>query len=410
MHRNAGNHFVRRAWAMALLAGLLILVVGVGLAQETPAAPAAPSAATLTLGKTTTPAGGQDFWITAAGFNSAWGKRGKGPGQYRQPRDIDIDAAGNFYVSDHRNGRIQKVNANGQFIAQISRSGRGNGRLLRQNQIAIFGNTLYVADTDNHRVSVFNLNGTYLRKIGGTQGSGNGQFISPNGVAVDDAGNLYVGDTFNHRIQVFSPDGAYLRQWGTLGSADGQMRFPAFLDVAGSEVYVADSNNHRIQVFDLNGGFLRKFGSNGAGPGQFNLPVAVEVAADGYVHVSDTYNNRIQKFTPAGVYVGSWSQVAGGATLSRPNGVFVHQGLVYVGDIDSNKVQIFSQGTLQVDHGQQLPLILPAGTYDVIEAGKAGWTFGSATCNGGSPTAIANGVRVTLANGAAVNCTFTNSQ
>jgi NHL repeat len=37
----------------------------------------------------------------------------------------------------------------------------------------------------------------------GSQGSGDGQFILPDGVAVDRAGNIVVADTDNFRIQVF---------------------------------------------------------------------------------------------------------------------------------------------------------------------------------------------------------------
>ena len=39
----------------------------------------------------------------------------------------------------------------------------------------------------------------------GTEGSGDGQFSWPAGVAVDGSGNVYVSDTLNHRIQKFSP-------------------------------------------------------------------------------------------------------------------------------------------------------------------------------------------------------------
>jgi NHL repeat len=37
----------------------------------------------------------------------------------------------------------------------------------------------------------------------GSHGSGDGQFIIPDGVAVDSSGNVYVADAFNHRIQKF---------------------------------------------------------------------------------------------------------------------------------------------------------------------------------------------------------------
>jgi DNA-binding beta-propeller fold protein YncE len=402
----ARTHF-RRA-ALLLLAGLLLLVVPVILAQD--AAPAAPTAATLTLGKTTTPAGGQDFRLTAVSYQGFWGRGAANTGTYRQPRDVDVDAAGNFYISDHRNSRVTKLNAAGAFVAQIGGPGRGNGQLVRPNAVAVSGNTLAVADTENHRIALFNTNGAFIRNLG-SRGTGNGQFEQPNGVAYDAAGNLYVADTWNHRIQVFDANGMFLRQWGVAGSGVGQLRFPAHLDLdAAGNVYVTDSNNHRVLVFNNSGVFIRRIGGLGNAPGLFYLPVGIDVGQDGYVYVSDTYNNRVQKFTLVGAFVAQWNKREGAAILSRPNGLLALGSQVYVSDIDANRVIRYSQGTVLVDHGQQQSLSLPAGTYDVTEAGKAGWTFGNATCNGGNATSIPNGVRLTLTDGGAVTCGFVNNQ
>src|SRR6266480_4027196 len=71
----------------------------------------------------------------------------------------------------------------------------------------------------------------------GTQGSGDGQFQGPAGVAIDAAGNVYVADAGNARVQKFTGTGTYLAQWGTLGYGDP---FDVATDGAG-DVYVADS-------------------------------------------------------------------------------------------------------------------------------------------------------------------------
>ncbi|WP_374688856.1 6-bladed beta-propeller [Promineifilum sp.] len=411
-HTRARTYFRRRAAALLLLAVLLVLLVPGVLAQDAApeSAPAAPTAATLTLGKTTTPAGGLDFRLTALSYQGFWGRGTANSGTYRQPRDIAVDATGNFYVTDHRNSRVTKLSPAGKLLLQIGGPGRQPSNLLRPNAIAISGTTLAVADTENNRIAFYNTtNGSFIRWLG-AQGTGNGQFDRPNGVAYDAAGNLYVADTWNHRIQVFNASLTYLRQWGTLGSGAGQFRFPAHLDLdATGNVYVSDSNNHRLQVFTGNGVFVRQIGSVGNAPGQFYLPVGIDVGLDSYLYVSDTYNNRVQKLTTDGTFVAQWNQ-AGASTISRPNGLLALGALVYVSDIDANRVQRYSQGTVTLDHGEQRAFPLPAGTYDITEAAKSGWTFGSATCTGGNPSPITNGVRVTLADGASVSCGFVNTQ
>jgi DNA-binding beta-propeller fold protein YncE len=56
------------------------------------------------------------------------------------------------------------------------------------------------------------------------------------------------------------------------------------------------SSNSRIQKFTSTGTFLAKRGDVGTADGQFNLPHLLAVDASGNVYVTDTGNNRIQKF------------------------------------------------------------------------------------------------------------------
>lgn len=413
MERRSKNRFIR-VWVMMVVLALALALASAAVAQDaTPAqdAPAAATAGTLTLGVTTTPAGGQAFWLTAVSFQGSWGRFGKGNGQYRQPRDIDQDAAGNLYVSDHRNSRVQKLSSTGTFLASIGQAGRGAHKLLRPNAIAVSGNLLFVANTENHRITVFNTtNGAFVREWGG-KGTADGKFDMPNGVAVGPDNNIYVTDTFNHRIQVFTQEGVFLRKWGSLGSGDDQMRFPAHLDFdSAGNIYVADSNNNRIVVTDANGVFQRKFGVSGTNPGQFRIPVGVEVGSDGYLYVAEAFGNRIQKLTTSGDFIAYWSEVAGGAAISRPNGLLVTSDRLYATDLDASRIQIYMQISGTLNDGGQQALPLPAGTYNVTQAPKTGWTFDGATCSGGSPTAIPWGARLTLADGASVNCAFANHQ
>jgi DNA-binding beta-propeller fold protein YncE len=61
---------------------------------------------------------------------------------------------------------------------------------------------IYVADASNSRIQKFTSKGKFITKWG-SLGDGEGQFRTPNGIAVDSKGNIYVADTYNNRIQKF---------------------------------------------------------------------------------------------------------------------------------------------------------------------------------------------------------------
>ena len=58
----------------------------------------------------------------------------------------------------------------------------------------------------------------------GGQGTGNGQFDFPEGVAVAPSGDIYVADTANNRIQHFDAAGNFIGKWGSPGNQTGQLR------------------------------------------------------------------------------------------------------------------------------------------------------------------------------------------
>ena len=95
----------------------------------------------------------------------------------------------------------------GDFLREWGASGGGDGQFDRPLGIAVdeAGN-VYVADTANNRVQVFSSTGEF-RQTWGSRGSGDGQFIGPRGIEVDRVGYVYVADTANDRVQVFSSTG-----------------------------------------------------------------------------------------------------------------------------------------------------------------------------------------------------------
>ena len=112
----------------------------------------------------------------------------------------------------------------------------------------------------------------------------------------------------------------YERSWGTFGSGVGQFKAPTGVAVSSEGyVYVTDTGNNRVQRFTTDGRFLRTWGTWGVGAGQFKSPIGISVEAYPSVgkdqaKIVDSANDRVQwcsfwyegDYTPwAGIYQGS---------------------------------------------------------------------------------------------------------
>ncbi|MHC4508450.1 MAG: NHL repeat-containing protein [Planctomycetota bacterium] len=229
-------------------------------------------------------------------------------GEFFAPRGVAVDSRGCVYIADlyPNNWRVQKFSPAGAFIRQWAE--REEVQLpafydYRNEPPSVAvddkGNTyIAVMEGKDHFICVSDANGRSIKRWG-SKGIGDGQFDSPEGIAVDKSGNVYVCDRQNCRIQKFDSDGRFLAKWGKEGSDDGEFHFPAAvaIDKEGN-VYVADTDNHRIQKFTAEGKFLTEWGEFGEASGQLNVPLGIAVDASGNVFVSDSHNHRIQKFAP----------------------------------------------------------------------------------------------------------------
>jgi hypothetical protein len=283
-------------------------------------------------------------------FVTKWGTDGSGDGQFSYPIGIAVDATGDVYVADGFvnslfNSRVQKFDSVGALLAKWGSYGSGDGQFTTPAGVAVdgTGNT-YVTDYSAHRVQKFDSTGAFVAKWG-SEGSGDGQFAYPVGVAVDGAGNVYVADTQNHRVQKFDSAGTFVAKWGSEGPGDGQFQSPRGIAVdAAGDVYVADSRNSRLQKFDSAGTFVAKWGTFGSGDGQFIEPRGLAVDGAGNVYVADTGNNRVQKLDSAGTFVTKWgSYGSDDGQFEYLEGVAVDgAGDVYVLDSNNNRVQKFA--------------------------------------------------------------------
>ena len=244
----------------------------------------------------------------------------------------------------------------------------------------------------------------------GSAGIEGEKFSNPEEAAVAPNGNVYVADTGNNRVQEFTSAGKFVEAfgWGVsngkaefqnctsaskceagiAGSGAGQFNSPDGIAVnaAGTIVYVADGANERVQKFSSEGKYLGKFGGEGSGEGQFGHksawgwegPRSVAVAANGHVYVTDS--NSVQEFSSGGEEYLKRSLLEGAA----PHGVAVSaSGDVYVAEEGTSHVQEFAAtlGTPIATWGSEgtgnLQFRCPHG----LAAGPGGEVFVADECN-----------------------------
>jgi uncharacterized protein (TIGR03437 family) len=308
-----------------------ILIAGVSVTVTQPAAGPPPTTA---------------YTIHTVAGNGGYGYSGDGgsatTAEVYHPAGVAMDPAGNLYIADTDNQRIRKV-ANG-IITTVA----GNGVL----------------------------------GFGGDNGPAtSAQFWSPQGVAVDSAGNLYVADTNNSRIRRVSNgvittvagNGAsgYTGDGGPAISAQlNQPMGGVAVDSAGN-LYIADTDNDRVRK--VSNGVITTFAGNGtygfSGDGglatsaQLFNPLGVAVDSAGNLYIADSDNNRVRKVsngvitTVAGTGPTNWTSSVGtfggdngpatSAQLNYPEGVAVDSaGNIYIADIGNDRIRKVANGVI----------------------------------------------------------------
>lgn len=148
-------------------------------------------------------------------FLETIGTRGKGPGEFNFPGDIDLDAAGNLYVVDALNARIQILTPEGAVLQVFGERGTARGSFSVPKGIAVSPSGLiYVSDASQHKIVIFNKAGDFLLTLGARhvyQGEGisPGGFNFPVGLDVDANETLWVSDMVNgmvHEFQYLTPE------------------------------------------------------------------------------------------------------------------------------------------------------------------------------------------------------------
>jgi uncharacterized protein (TIGR03437 family) len=335
---------------------------------------------------------------TVAGNGTAGFSGDKGPATsatLRQPSDVALDSGGNLYIADYGNNRIRMV-ANGVITTTA-----GNGTQTFTGDGASALTAGLVAPTRMAFDAADNLylvDGARVRKIarggistvagggaplGESGPAANAQLLSPQGLAVDGAGNVYIADAGTARV--LEVNGGTVQKLAGAGSqglttdngpaANTQLPAPwgIAVDAAGS-VYVTDSAN--LKVRKISSGTIAAFAGGGATLGdggqatkaQLSAPQGLAADGAGNLYIADL--NRIRVVTNGVIstaagngsvgYQGDGG-VATAARISSASGVAASSGNLYIADSGNNRVRMVTNGVITTVAGN--------GTYGASGSG-----------------------------------------
>lgn len=233
--------------------------------------------------------------------SATWGEPGKGPGKFWLSvsgwGDVAVAPDGSVVVMDPANSVIQQFSSEGTYLRTWGGLGSDPGQFLDPNGIAIDrAGLVYVTDYSNHRVQVFDEEGSFLAEWDGTKGGG-AALAGPADIAIGADGIVWVTDDILHRVIGFKPDGTVAVSFGAIGEDAGELRAPwgIAIDSRGN-LYVAEYGSDRIQVFAPDGTSLATFTDPGTDTGQFTKPTYLAFGPDGSLFVADEGNHRLQEF------------------------------------------------------------------------------------------------------------------
>jgi uncharacterized protein (TIGR03437 family) len=312
------------------------------------------------------------------------------------PSGLWFDSSGNLDFVDNYNQLIRQITASGTISTIAGTPSTpgysGDGKSATKADISgpsyvtvdPSSGIIYFSDTANNVVR--SITTGIINTFAGNNALGPGyngdlevatsaQLFTPEGLAVDSAGNVYIGDTGNNRIRIVQKNGSSIDTYA--GKANGVSGFygdggPAYLaqlfgpqgiafDAAGN-LYVADTGNQRIRKIDTNGIITTVAGSSSVGgyagdggPATSALlynPSGVSVDPNGHLYIADWFNSVIRKVdtngtitTVAGNGAAAYSGDGGSSTdasLNFPNDVRVSGGKIYIADTQNNVIRVLT--------------------------------------------------------------------
>ena len=230
-------------------------------------------------------------------------------GMFNFPHGLFVDRDNNIWVTDGKGeggkGHTAiKFSHDGKVLMTLGTPGIAGADETHFNapsDVVVAPNgDIFVADghggDTNARIVKFSKDGKFITAWG-HKGTGQGEFRTPHGLAMDSAGHIYVADRENDRVQIFDQDGKFIAEWKQFGRPSG-----VFID-KNDMIYVADSQSGEkfnksfkqgIRIGSVKDGKVIAFINNA---GTTEMPEGIAADAAGNIYGGFTANQTVKKFT-----------------------------------------------------------------------------------------------------------------
>lgn len=172
---------------------------------------------------------------------------------------------------------------------------------------------MYILDSGNCRIQKFDPEGKYLASFG-REGQGPGEFQSPTSLDIDAEGNLIVADRRSRKIQTFTKEGGLLDTITMTKNPFGDVYAlsSGLMATVGTVGYGIEGKDNEplpklIRLLDKEGDIEREFGEmfdyKNRMVTQKGNGFHFVVDDNDFIYLSFSYQNRIDKYSPEGKLV-----------------------------------------------------------------------------------------------------------